>query len=194
MFQIKRNQLQHRYEMGDRDFSYLDLSGLNLENMNLKGANLQGSNLKGTNLENANLKGTNLINCNCYRVNLYKANLSDIDLSYANLKEGNCHRTRIENACLDYVCLERTDFSEAYVKTVSVRCARFYKTDLTDATLIDVNLTQAYVSEIYYSKLTRLTNCFKTEKSDLFEFLNKYSMQHDNGMDTTLDELQLNFF
>ncbi|EAZ93199.1 pentapeptide repeat-containing protein [Crocosphaera chwakensis] len=171
MVSIKVSELQQRYKMGDRNFSYLDLRGLNLEKINLEEANLEGSDLQGANLENANLKRTNLVNCNFYRANVYGANLSYADLSYANLKEANFHRTRIEEARLDHVCVERTDFTEAYIKKVSVRCVKFVKTDLTDAILIDVNLGQAYFFEVYYSKLTKLTNCFKTEQSDLFKFL-----------------------
>ncbi|WP_231585855.1 pentapeptide repeat-containing protein, partial [Crocosphaera watsonii] len=45
---------------------------------------------------------------------------------------------------------KKTDFSEAYLRNVSVKGTQINKTDFTDSTLIDVNLSQAHVIEIYY--------------------------------------------
>ena len=112
--------IQARYNLGERNFSGLDLSHGNLSGINLAGANLQNvdfanSDLRGSILDDADLRQANLRHVNLRGASLKKADLEqarliDIDvtesvLTGCNLKDSTVerlkgHKTLLQGAIL----------------------------------------------------------------------------------------------
>jgi hypothetical protein len=93
---ISADEIRQRYEAGERNFAWVDLSHADLKCIYLKGADLSGADLQharlgpnpetpsiGSNLEAVNLSGANLSNTDLTGVNLSYANLSGANLRYA---------------------------------------------------------------------------------------------------------------
>lgn len=91
-------ELLHRYALGDRDFTKIDLSGANLAGMYLNNANFIGANLSYANLRNTQLN----------RVKLIAADLTQADLRGASLK-----KAKLMGAILDGANLIDADLTDA---------------------------------------------------------------------------------
>jgi hypothetical protein len=89
--------LLSRYEAGERNFSYANLTGANLSD-----ADLTGANLTYANLTDANLTGANLSDADLSDANLTDADLTDADLTGANLTGANLANADLRGANLRY--------------------------------------------------------------------------------------------
>ncbi|MEL7492818.1 MAG: pentapeptide repeat-containing protein [Cyanobacteria bacterium J06554_11] len=93
---MQTKMLLQRYELGKRDFSWVDLQGADLSFSDLPEINLYRANLT-----DANLQGSNLIGANLFKATLTQANLKSANLTAANLSKADLTDALVEDACMD---------------------------------------------------------------------------------------------
>jgi hypothetical protein len=89
-------ELIDRYQVGDRDFRWSDLTRADLSNVDLAEADLSGSDMTWANLQEANLRGAILEGAD-----LSMANLTGADLTGTNLRGVYLRWARLDGAILD---------------------------------------------------------------------------------------------
>lgn len=108
----------------EADLQRLELTGA-CPDCDLSGADLQSSHLIGADLRGANLQGANLA----------ASNLEGADLTGANLTGANLSNAFLTNAVFQSAVLDEADLSGSAL----------YFTDVTDASLENINIADAQV-------------------------------------------------
>jgi len=145
--------LIERYQRGERDFAYVDLSGASLSGINLRDVNLTGANLTGANLSWAFLSRANLTEACLRRADLRSASLNNAILnqaifSGANLGKADLRMAQLEAADLNWASLQEVDLSGANLRSakldqVNLERAKLNGADLSGAELMEANLRRA---------------------------------------------------
>ena len=148
------------YQLGERDFTQVNLENadlsqanlteINLEKANLKGANLSKTNLSKANLIEADLRGANLTQTNlrCAHLNgsdLRHAVIKEVDLYRANLSWANLSEQDLRGANLARVDLQGADLSAANLSEANLNEAKLDAANLKGAVLTRANLNSAYM-------------------------------------------------
>lgn len=141
-------QLLAQYEIGDRDFSGINLpevnlSGLKLSQINLAHGNLSVVNFSGTDLQQANLSHARLNVARLHGTNLHQAILNRTILNVANLIRANLSHAKLNQASLIRAELIRADLSYADLIEADLSSADLREANLRQAKLIDANLSAA---------------------------------------------------
>ncbi|MEH1934600.1 MAG: pentapeptide repeat-containing protein [Nostoc sp.] len=151
------------YQLGERDFtqvnlentdlSQANLTGINLEKANLKGANLSKTNLSKANLIEADLRGANLTQTNlrCAHLNgsdLRQAVIKRVDFYRANLSWANLSEQDLRGANLARVDLQGADLSAANLSEANLNEAKLDAANLKGAVLTRANLNYAYMPRV----------------------------------------------
>ncbi|MEH2226531.1 WD40 repeat domain-containing protein [Nostoc sp.] len=151
------------YQLGERDFTQVnlenaDLSQANLTEINLEKANLKGANLSKTNLSKANLIEADLRGANLTQTNLRSAHLNGSDLRQAVIKEVDWYRANLSwanlseqdlrGANLARVDLQGTDLSAANLSEANLNEAKLDAANLKGAILVGANLCYAYMPRV----------------------------------------------
>ncbi|VXD22792.1 Pentapeptide repeat protein [Planktothrix serta PCC 8927] len=149
---MNRQEFLDRYQAGERNFTYIDLSGANLSGVNLQEIDLTGANLTGVNLSWAVLNQTQLVGA-CFR----RADLRNIVLTRSNLNQSNLSGANLTKADLRFATLKQADLNWAILIEADLS-----NTDLTGAKLDQINLEQAKLNhallmgtELMEANLTR---------------------------------------
>lgn len=98
---MNTQELIDRYQAGDRDFRWSDLTRADLSEIDLQGINLSGSDMTWAKLNGASLKQANL-----EMVDMSMADLRDADLTGADLRGVYLRWARLDGAILEQVNLE----------------------------------------------------------------------------------------
>ncbi|MEH2127972.1 pentapeptide repeat-containing protein [Nostoc sp.] len=125
------------YQLGERDFTQV-----NLENTNLSQANLTGINLEKANLKNANLSNTNLS-----KANLIEADLRGANLTQTNLRCAHLNSSDLRHAVIKEVDWYRANLSWANLSEQDLRGANLARVDFQGADLSAANLSEANLNE-----------------------------------------------
>ncbi|MEH1998217.1 MAG: pentapeptide repeat-containing protein [Nostoc sp.] len=148
------------YQLGERNFtqvnlentdlSQANLTGINLEKANLKGANLSQTNLSEANLIEADLRGANLTQTNlrCAHLNssdLRQAVIKEVDWYRANLSWANLSEQGLRGANLARVDMQGADLSAANLSDANLNKAKLDAANLKGAVLTRANLNSAYM-------------------------------------------------
>jgi hypothetical protein len=130
-----------------------DLSGADLSGANLRKANLSGADLFEAKLFEANLIKANLLEANLSGAHLSGADFSSAFLRKADLLGADLLITNLSGADLSMAGLRRASFlgaslRRAYLGGANVIAANFFRTDLSEATLLltvfaDMDLSEA---------------------------------------------------
>ncbi|HEY9616671.1 MAG TPA: pentapeptide repeat-containing protein [Microcoleaceae cyanobacterium] len=164
--------LIERYQNGERDFSYVDLSGANLSGVNLRDADLTGANLTEANLSwaflnranltsvclrradlhsasfsSANLQQATLSGANLAKIDLRLARLRGADLNWAVLSEADLSGADLQGAKLDRVNLERAKLNSACLVGTELMEVNLRRSNLASAKLDQANLREAHLEE-----------------------------------------------
>lgn len=168
---MNRQEFLDRYQAGERNFTYIDLSGVNLSGVNLQEINLTGANLTGVNLSwavlsksqlvgvcfrRADLRNTVLTQSNLNQSNLSGANLTKADLRFATLKQADLNwavliEADLSNSDLTGAKLDQINLEQAKLNHALLIGAELMEANLTGASLVAANLTGANLRE---SRLT----------------------------------------
>jgi len=124
-------ELQKRYNRGDRDFTGVDFRASNLQRLGLSGSNFHETNFSGANLQGANLSNTDFGHAGLSQARLKDASLVKAYLSHANLQEAD---------------LRGADLSNAYLSNANLRGANLGGANLTGAKVTDEQLALAKLS------------------------------------------------
>lgn len=162
--------LLEQYAKGQRDFQYVQLTGLqgdrlqgqNLKDINLRGSVIEGGNLRQVILKNANLNNTRFVKVDLRNADLSNATLIDSNLAFSNLSganltqasllRANLGQAKLGTAILYKAELMKSNFSEADLNSANLDStnlvlANLRKTNLTKANLHESNLSAANLSE-----------------------------------------------
>ncbi len=124
-------ELQKRYDRGDRDFTGVDFRASNLQRLGLSGSNFHETNFSGANLQGANLSNTDFGHAGLSQARLKDASLVKAYLSHANLQEAD---------------LRGANLSNAYLSNANLRGANLGGANLTGAKVTDEQLALAKLS------------------------------------------------
>lgn len=151
-------------QMRAADFSEVDLSGADLTQTDFTSANLseatfRGAVLKDTilteaNLTQADLRGAELNNAQLANAKLEGVNLGRADLSAANLSGAQLRRAHLEQASLVGADLAGADLSDANLAQANLAQANFERGNLCGADLRGTNLARARLAGATYSSAT----------------------------------------
>lgn len=125
---LNSQELQRRYDSGDRDFTDVDLRASNLQRLGLAGSNFHKTNCAGVNLQGANLANTDFGHAGLFQARLKDACLIKAYLSHANLQEAD---------------LRGADLSHAHLSNANLRGANLGGANLTGAKVTDEQLAVA---------------------------------------------------
>jgi uncharacterized protein YjbI with pentapeptide repeats len=162
--------LLEQYAKGQRDFQYVQLTGLqgdrlqgqNLKDINLRGSVIEGGNLRQVILKNANLNNTRFVKVDLSNADLSNATLIDANLAFSNLSganltqssllRANLGKAKLGTAILYKAELMKSNFSEsdlnsANLDSANLVLANLRKTNLTKANLHESNLSAVNLSE-----------------------------------------------
>lgn len=149
---MNRQELLDRYQAGERNFTYINLSGANLSGVNLQEIDLTGANLTGVNLSWAVLNQAQLVGV-CFR----RADLRNAVLTRSNFNQSNLSGANLTKADLRFATLKQADLNWAILTEADLS-----NTDLTGAKLDQINLEQAKLNhallmgaELMEANLTR---------------------------------------
>jgi uncharacterized protein YjbI with pentapeptide repeats len=98
---MNRHELLARYDAGERDFRYADLSIADLRWADLRWANLSRASLSNADLSGANLRWANLSGADLHGADLSRANLSGADLRWTNLSGASLSKTGVVQVVFD---------------------------------------------------------------------------------------------
>jgi len=186
--------LIERYQRGEREFAYVDLSGASLSGVNLRDVNLTGANLTGANLSWAFLSRANLTEACLRRADLRSASLNNAilnqaifsganlskadlrltqlkaaDLNWASLQEVDLGGANLQGARLDQVNLERAKLNGANLVGAELMEANLRRANLTGANLDQANLREAHLEEANLRQATlRGTNLSEANLSGVY--------------------------
>jgi len=142
-----------RYQQGERDFAYADLtgvslSGVSLRDIDLTGANLSNTNLSWASLSNAKLMGSCLLHADLHSAMLNGADLSQATLSRAQLSKVDLRAANLQDADLRWAVISDADLSGANLQRAkldqsNLERAKLNSTQLMGAELPEVNLYRA---------------------------------------------------
>jgi serine/threonine protein kinase, bacterial len=128
---LQPQELQKRYDSGDRDFTDVDFRASNLQRLGLSGSNFHETNCSGANLQGANLANADFGHAGLFQARLRDACLIKAYLSHANLQEAD---------------LRGADLSHAYLSHANLRGANLSGANLTGAKVTDEQLALAKLS------------------------------------------------
>jgi len=157
---VNTEELLRRFEVGERDFTGINLSGANLSGKsfdfdarsseaiilikaNLSSTNLTKVNLKYAKLLQANLTKASLSEANLLAVNFTAADLSGANLMQSNLTHANLTAANLSGAILTMADLSGTNFTAADLSNARLNSAKFSNTNLSGTNLSKVQLTNA---------------------------------------------------
>lgn len=124
-------ELQKRYDRGDRDFTGIDFRASNLQRLGLAGSNFHETNFAGSNLQGANLSNTDFGQASLSQARLRDAKLVKAYMNHANLQEAD---------------LRGADLTNAYLSNANLRGANLGGANLTGAKVTDEQLALAKLS------------------------------------------------
>ncbi|MEH2214425.1 pentapeptide repeat-containing protein [Nostoc sp.] len=208
------------YQLGERNFtqvnlenadlSQANLTGINLEKANLKSANFSNTNLSEANLIEADLRGANLTQTNlrCAHLNgsdlrhavikevdLYRANLSWANLSEQDLKGANLARVDFQGADLSAANLSEANLNEAKLDAANLKGAVLTRANLNSAYMPCAQLVQANLreAELVRADLTaaNLEQCILDRANLARVRLRKAQLQQASLQKVYLQEAQL---
>jgi len=138
LISITAATLQAKYAEGQRDFRYVQLTGIqgdrlqrhDFSNINLSGSVLERVDLRQVIFKNANLNGIKIVKVDLRGADLSNASLVDANLAFSNLAEANLSQANLL-AILD----------EANLSASDLRSAELHLTNLSNANLSLANLT-----------------------------------------------------
>lgn len=150
---MNKEELLERYQKGERNFAYVNLSGANLSGANLQDIDLTGANLTGANLSWAVVNQAQLMGA-CFRradlrhILLTRSNLNQANLSGANLAKADLRFTTLTKADFNWAILTEADLSNANLTgakldQINLEQAKLNKAILIDAELMEANLNHA---------------------------------------------------
>ncbi|GJD15815.1 hypothetical protein RIVM261_007710 [Rivularia sp. IAM M-261] len=168
-------KLLDAYQLGERNFTQVnlenaDLSGVNLSGSNLRRAKLNKANLSGANLEKTDLQCAELKQANLNQANLKNAKLDAANLEAANLTQANLNGAYMAYAQLVQACLREARLCGSHLTGANLEQSILDKADLSNARLRKANLQQANLKQAYLVEsnltLSNLTNA-NLQKADL---------------------------
>lgn len=161
---ITATTLQAKYAEGQRDFRYIQLTGVQgdrLQGQDFSDINLSGSvlervdlrqvifknaNLNGIKIIKVDLRGADLSNSSLVDANLAFSNLTEANLSQANLLRVNLFQAKLGSAILQRAELMKTNLSEADLSSANLKGANLVLTNLRKANLVKANLSESNLS------------------------------------------------
>ena len=154
-------QLLSRYQLGERNFKRISLTGAFLGKADLRGADFSGADLTKADFRYANLQGVILKGANLGYSLLMGANLAGVDLRGANLshiqfKQGSLAGAKLGRANFRGANLANTDLSGASLEQASLRGTNLSDTTLSLANLSNANLAEANLTR---ANLTQVNLC-----------------------------------
>ncbi len=156
--------LQSKYNEGQRDFRYVQLTGtqgdrlqgLDFSNINLSGSVLErvdlrqvifkNANLNGIKIVKVDLRGADLSNSSLVDANLAFSNLTEANLSQANLLRVNLSQSKLGSALLLKAELMKSNLSEADLSSANLKGANLVLANLRKANLVKANLSESNLS------------------------------------------------
>ncbi|MGL5033101.1 MAG: pentapeptide repeat-containing protein [Microcystaceae cyanobacterium] len=150
-------EVQEKYQAGERNFQGVQLRREDLHGLTLEGADFSGADFTDANLREANLKGTNLEGAYCNGADLSSANLEK-----ANLKGASLIKTYLIKVNLQGANLEAALCTGAFLTRANLQLANLNGTYFNGASLTGANLTNAR-----YNNKTRFDATFNLAKSGL---------------------------
>jgi uncharacterized protein YjbI with pentapeptide repeats len=129
----------------NKNFKYLDLSGINLAGVDLFEADLS----------NVNLNNSTLIESNLSRVNFKNANLISANLSGSILIESEIHGATLINSILDdvnlsYSSIKNTEFYQTSLINSDFRNSKFENVNFSLSNLNGANLSGLILSSVVF--------------------------------------------
>jgi uncharacterized protein YjbI with pentapeptide repeats len=149
--------IQQKYQMGQRQFSTVQMRGADLRGLNLSGANLRGADLSGANLRDVNLSGADLSG----------AFLNEADLSGANLEGANLEGASLIKAYLIKANLQFANLASAYLTGAYLTKSCLQHADLSGTYLNGTQLTGADLTGARYDGRTRFDSHLDPRKLGL---------------------------
>ena len=150
-------ELQHRYQSGERDFRNLQLRRVDLHNMDFAGADFSGADFTEANLRNSNFQGCKFIG----------AFFNDADLSSATLSQANLQKATLIKAYLLKCDLQAPHLESALCTNAFFTRANLQQANLNGTLLTGANLTGAKLQDARYNRKTRFDSTFNIEKAGL---------------------------
>jgi uncharacterized protein YjbI with pentapeptide repeats len=156
--------LQAKYAEGQRDFRYVQLTGIqgdrlqgqDFSNINLSGSVLErvdlrqvifkNANLNGAKIVKVDLRGADLSNASLVDANLAFSNLTEANLSQANLLRANLSQSKLVSALLPKAELMRANLSEADLNSANLKGSNLLLANLRKANLVKANLSESNLS------------------------------------------------
>ena len=131
-------EIQAKYQAGERNFQGVqlrreDLHGLNLEGANFSGADFTEANLRDTNLQGANFQGAYCNGADLSSANLAKANFQGASLIKTYLIKANLQGANLEEALCTGAFLTRANLQEAHLNGTYFNGASLTGADFTQA-------------------------------------------------------------
>jgi uncharacterized protein YjbI with pentapeptide repeats len=164
LISITAATLQAKYAEGQRDFRYVQLTGIqgdrlqgqDFSNINLSGSVLErvdlrqvifkNANLNGIKIVKVDLRGADLSNASLVDANLAFSNLAEANLSQANLLRANLSQSKLVSALLPKAELMRANLSEADLNSANLKGANLLLANLRKANLVKANLSESNLS------------------------------------------------
>ncbi len=156
--------LQAKYAEGQRDFRYVQLTGIqgdrlqgqDFSNINLSGSVLErvdlrqvifkNANLNGIKIVKVDLRGADLSNASLVDANLAFSNLTEANLSQTNLLRANLSQSKLGSALLSKAELMKANLSEADLNSANLKGANLLLANLRKANLVKANLSESNLS------------------------------------------------
>jgi serine/threonine protein kinase, bacterial len=128
---LSPQDLQKRYERGDRDFATCDLRSAQMQRFVLSGGNFHEARFAKANLQGADLSAAHLSHTSFNQAQLKDARLTKAYLSHADFQDAD---------------LRGADLTGAYLSNANLRGANLAGANLTKATVTDEQLSLAKLS------------------------------------------------
>ena len=150
-------EIQAKYQAGERDFQGVQLRREDLHGLNLAGANFSGADFTEANLRDTDLQGANFQGAYCNGADLSSANLEK-----ANLQGASLIKTYLLKANLQGANLEEALCTGAFLTRANLQGANLNGTYFNGASLTGADLSQAK-----YNNKTRFDATFNPTKAGL---------------------------
>lgn len=172
-------ELQKSYNLGERQFSKIELRRADLRGLNLSYADLRGADLSSANLREIDLRGANLS----------EANLNEADLTGANLQNANLQGAYLIKAYLIKTNLKESNLTKAYLTGAYLTKSDVSQANLSGAYLNNSKITGTIMTGTYYDQTTHFDTSFDPIKNDLRKITPQLQTQVMTELDTTVTDL-----
>lgn len=174
-------ELQKSYNLGERQFSKIELRRADLRGLNLSYADLRGADLSSANLREINLRGADLS----------EANLNEADLTGANLQNANLQGAYLIKAYLIKTNLKESNLTKAYLTGAYLTKSDVSQANLSGAYLNNSKITGTIMTGTYYDQTTHFDTSFDPIKNDLRKITPplKPQTQVITELDTTVTDI-----